>query len=212
MRPDAPSDAETGAGGSMTTRPPRSGGPTGRKPQAGKFSTSKFRGGKAQADGRARTGPRTSARDAAERAARNRFVPVHADNLGFIPEVGPICAGPETLESRLPLNAIHKELSAAGLPVEWSDDAGGYLCNAVFTLSLARGAEDFHPAMSGFIHVPPLRAQEGRFMAGGRSNLTLPQLVRAAERAIVTAAAAARRKRVARKLSGRISALMRVAR
>ena len=81
---------------------------------------------------------------------------MHADNLGFIPEVGPICAGPETLESRLPLNAIHKELSAAGLPVEWSDDAGGYLCNAVFTLSLARGAEDFHPAMSGFIHVPLL--------------------------------------------------------
>lgn len=72
MRPDAPSDAETGAGGSMTIRPPRSGGPTGRKPQASKSSASKFRGGKAQADGRARTGPRTSARDAAERAARNR--------------------------------------------------------------------------------------------------------------------------------------------
>jgi pyroglutamyl-peptidase len=91
-----------------------------------------------------------------ERVARNRFVPVHPDNLGFIPEVGPICAGPETLDSRLPLEAIHGKLSAAGLPVEWSDDAGGYLCNAVFTLSLARGAEDFHPAMSGFVHVPLL--------------------------------------------------------
>jgi 23S rRNA pseudouridine955/2504/2580 synthase len=46
----------------MTTRPPKSGGPKGRKPLAGK----------AQAGSRARTGPRTSARDAAERAARNR--------------------------------------------------------------------------------------------------------------------------------------------
>ncbi|MCJ2137136.1 RluA family pseudouridine synthase [Methylobacterium sp. J-026] len=46
----------------MTTRPPPRGGSKGRRPPAGKF----------QADGRARTGPRTSARDAAERAARNR--------------------------------------------------------------------------------------------------------------------------------------------
>ncbi|MBP1183284.1 RluA family pseudouridine synthase [Methylobacterium sp. PvR107] len=46
----------------MNTRPPRSGGPKGRKPQAGKV----------QSGGRARTGPRTSASDAAERAARNR--------------------------------------------------------------------------------------------------------------------------------------------
>ncbi|MDP4004035.1 RluA family pseudouridine synthase [Methylobacterium sp. NEAU K] len=46
----------------MTTRPPPRGGPKGRRPQPGKPSF----------DGRARTGPRTSARDAAERAARNR--------------------------------------------------------------------------------------------------------------------------------------------
>ncbi|MHB2207119.1 RluA family pseudouridine synthase [Methylobacterium sp. CM6257] len=51
----------------MTTRPPRSGGPKGRKPQAGKHQAGKF-----HAEGRASTGPRTSARDAAERAARNR--------------------------------------------------------------------------------------------------------------------------------------------
>ncbi|MCJ2122727.1 RluA family pseudouridine synthase [Methylobacterium sp. J-077] len=55
----------------MTTRPPPRGGPNGRKPGAGKFSSGKFSPGKFQSDGRARTGPRTSARDAAERAARN---------------------------------------------------------------------------------------------------------------------------------------------
>ncbi|SFL51751.1 RluA family pseudouridine synthase [Methylobacterium pseudosasicola] len=47
----------------MTTRPPPRGGPKGRKPPAGKFPLYSER---------ARTGPRTSARDAAERAARNR--------------------------------------------------------------------------------------------------------------------------------------------
>ena len=67
MRSDVPSEAETGPGGNMTTRPPKSGAPKGRKPQAGKFQAGKFK-----RDDRARTGPRTSARDAAERAARNR--------------------------------------------------------------------------------------------------------------------------------------------
>jgi len=47
----------------MTTRPPPRGGPKGRKPPSGKFQPY---------GDRARTGPRTSARDAAERAARNR--------------------------------------------------------------------------------------------------------------------------------------------
>lgn len=56
--------------------------------------------------------------------------------------------------SSLPLDAIHRALSADGIPAEWSDDAGGYLCNAVFTLSLARAAPGFSPRMSGFVHVP----------------------------------------------------------
>ena len=91
-----------------------------------------------------------------ERIARNCFVEPRADNLGFIPASGPICEGPDTLPSGLPLEAIHRALTASGFPAEWSDDAGGYLCNTVFTLSLARGAAGFEPTMSGFIHVPLL--------------------------------------------------------
>ena len=56
----------------MTTRPPKSGGPKGRRPQAGRPASGKHHAGKFHGEGRARTGPRTSARDAAERAARNR--------------------------------------------------------------------------------------------------------------------------------------------
>jgi pyroglutamyl-peptidase len=90
-----------------------------------------------------------------ERIARNSFAGARADNAGAVPEPSAICHGPETLPSGLPLDAIHDALVAAGLPVEWSDDAGAYLCNMVFTLSRAHACEGFTPAMSGFVHVPP---------------------------------------------------------
>jgi pyroglutamyl-peptidase len=90
-----------------------------------------------------------------ERVARNSFAGARADNAGVQPEASAICEGPETLPSTLPLAAIRERLEADGLPVEWSDDAGAYLCNMVFTLSRAHACEGFAPAMSGFVHVPP---------------------------------------------------------
>ena len=89
-----------------------------------------------------------------ERSARNRFTNAARDNAGFAPANGPICAGAETLQPTLPLAEIHDALTAAGLPVEWSDDAGGYLCNAAMTLSLGHACHGFRPALSGFVHVP----------------------------------------------------------
>lgn len=91
-----------------------------------------------------------------ERVARNRFAAVSADNDGVKPAVGPICAGPETFAPTLPLDVLHERLTAAGLPVEWSEDAGGYLCNTVFTLSAAGACDGFRPAITGFVHVPLL--------------------------------------------------------
>ena len=90
-----------------------------------------------------------------ERVARNSLAGARADNAGAVPELSTICEGPEMLASTLPLAAIRERLVAAGLPVEWSDDAGAYLCNMVFTLSRAHACEGFAPAMSGFVHVPP---------------------------------------------------------
>ncbi|MFI0843295.1 hypothetical protein [Mesorhizobium sp. IMUNJ 23232] len=89
-----------------------------------------------------------------ERLGRNAFANAKPDNSGFAPPDGPICEAPVVLSSRLPLQAIHDALTAEGLPVLWSDDAGGYLCNAVLTLSLAAACEGFSPRASGFIHVP----------------------------------------------------------
>lgn len=88
-----------------------------------------------------------------ERVARNRFAAARADNAGSCPPDGPICEAPELLPSRLPLEAIHAALTAEGLPVGWSDDAGGYLCNTVMALSLAGACEGFAPATTGFVHV-----------------------------------------------------------
>lgn len=91
-----------------------------------------------------------------ERIARNTNAKARPDNLGNMPAAAAICAGPETIAATLPLEAMERRLSAAGLPVEWSDDAGGYLCNTVFTLSAAHACDGLKPAMTGFIHVPPL--------------------------------------------------------
>ncbi|MEQ1955370.1 hypothetical protein [Mesorhizobium sp. CN2-181] len=93
-----------------------------------------------------------------ESLARNGFQNAKPDNSGFAPPDGPICAAPALLESRLPLHAIHDALKAENLPVSWSDDAGGYLCNVVMTLSLAGVCESFSPGISGFVHVPMVGA------------------------------------------------------
>jgi pyroglutamyl-peptidase len=107
-----------------------------------------------------------------ERVARNSFAGARADNAGALPKPAAICEGPETLASNLPLSAIHDALAAAGLPVEWSDDAGAYLCNMVFTLSRAHACKGFVPAISGFVHVPPtgegMPLSEAQLLAGAR--------------------------------------------
>jgi pyroglutamyl-peptidase len=107
-----------------------------------------------------------------ERVARNSFAGARADNAGALPKARAICNGPETLPSTLPLAAIHDALAAAGLPVEWSDDAGAYLCNMVFTLSRAHACDGFVPKISGFVHVPPTGEGEplgdAQLLAGAR--------------------------------------------
>ncbi len=91
-----------------------------------------------------------------ERTANNTNAQARPDNLGSLPSSKAICAGPETLASTLPLETIARRLGAASLPVEWSDDAGGYLCYTVFTLSAAHACNGLSPSMTGFIHVPSL--------------------------------------------------------
>jgi pyroglutamyl-peptidase len=95
-----------------------------------------------------------------ERVARNSNAAARPDQAGSMPSAERVCAGSDTFASTLPLGLIADRLRQGGLPVEWSDDAGGYLCNVVFTLSLAHACDGLRPAMAGFVHVPPLKEAE----------------------------------------------------
>jgi pyroglutamyl-peptidase len=92
-----------------------------------------------------------------ERQAHNSHRRARPDNLGLMPDGQTIFPGPEFLQSTLPLEQIADALTAAGLPVEWSQDAGGYLCDMVFALSCGHACAGFRPTMSGFIHIPAIQ-------------------------------------------------------
>ena len=89
-----------------------------------------------------------------ERLARNANATGRADNAGALPTPA-IFDGEDDLPATLPLDAIAARLEGEGLPVAWSDDAGGYLCNYTFYLACSPRFAAFAPAMAGFIHVPP---------------------------------------------------------
>lgn len=119
-----------------------------------------------------------------ERVARNSHAAARPDNAGRLPLGARICEGPDMLASTLPLQVIAENLASAGLPVEWSEDAGGYLCNTVFVLSRFGACAGFSPPMTGFIHVP---------LAGARDvPMSRAQLEAGARIAIAASAAASR--------------------
>lgn len=66
--------------------------------------------------------------------------------------------GPDAHRSTLPLERIHTALTTAGLPVEFSNHAGGYLCNYTGYRAAALVARGRGPRRSGFIHLPPVEA------------------------------------------------------
>ncbi|RLQ87298.1 pyroglutamyl-peptidase I [Notoacmeibacter ruber] len=97
-----------------------------------------------------------------ERLARNRCTVDIPDNAGISRTGELIVADGDDCTSTLPLEIMAEHLAGASLPVEWSDDAGGYLCNLVMFHALSdRVARDYHPEMAGFIHVPLLERMRG---------------------------------------------------
>ncbi len=94
-----------------------------------------------------------------ERLARNANATGRVDNAGALPAAS-IFEDEADLPSTLPLEAIAARLVARGLPVAWSDDAGGYLCNYTFHLACSPRFASYAPPMAGFVHVPPLRGSE----------------------------------------------------
>lgn len=91
-----------------------------------------------------------------ERTARNLDQSDQADNEGEV-RCGRTIAegGPASYASTLPLAEWAGRLDREGVPVEWSDDAGGYLCNHVFYAARHALARSLPDAVCGLVHVPP---------------------------------------------------------
>lgn len=79
-----------------------------------------------------------------------------ADATGAMP-LAPLLSrsGPGDLEATIPTRDIERRLSALGLPAHLSDDAGGYLCNAILYHSLLAACGPGNARLTGFIHIPP---------------------------------------------------------
>ena len=92
-----------------------------------------------------------------ESTARNEMNARIPDNAGYRPEHVPVVkGGPRELYSTLPLEAILRVLNDRDIPCEISDDAGTYVCNALF-YGMLNHLDGKIPA--GFIHVPYIREQ-----------------------------------------------------
>lgn len=133
-----------------------------------------------------------------ERFARNECCD-SPDNAGFC-RGGVIDASGEAeqaLPSSLPSEEIHRELEKKSIPVCWSDNAGGYLCNYTFYLSAMILAKEYERAgtsegidnsrgtrrIVGFVHVPPEldSTATGRGWLSSSNSMDLGKMKEAAE-------------------------------
>jgi len=82
---------------------------------------------------------------------------------------------PEVLETSLPVGKIVARLQGRGLPARASDDAGGYICNMTYFLTLALGLRGLSTPVALFVHIPPFEAgalTPGQLLAGARAVIS----------------------------------------
>jgi pyroglutamyl-peptidase len=90
-----------------------------------------------------------------ERVAVNRDAARIPDNAGDQPTDRPIAPdGPPTYASTLPLDALATALDARGIPWQFSDSAGTFVCNHAFYSAADEVARRGLPTRCGFVHVP----------------------------------------------------------
>lgn len=112
-----------------------------------------------------------------ETLARNRDLGSAADRVGEV-RAGPIERdGPAIYQSTLPLRRLERYLRRESFPVEYSGDAGGYVCNHCFYVARHLAEAQGAPRLCGFIHLPNVVADVG-------TSLT-PERLAAAIRVVV---------------------------
>ena len=138
-----------------------------------------------------------------ERIAANECRP-SPDASGALPPSASILAGGPTRRSTLPMGTLRTKLEAAGLPLELSRDAGGYLCNYTFYLARSGMVAGYAPAMAGFVHVPYLDSQIerlGPLASVGLVGMTREQLLAGARIIVETCVDALEARLAAKNLS-----------
>jgi len=96
-----------------------------------------------------------------ERFARNRDHSETADNDGESRlDRAIVRAAPEVYASTLPLERCAVAVRRRGVPVEFSESAGGFLCNHVFFRARHRLELTNQQIPCGFLHVPATRPGE----------------------------------------------------
>jgi len=97
---------------------------------------------------------------ALERIAVNIDDTTKADNAGNT-RSGTLIAGdgPAAYWTTLPVNEMYDSLQKAGIPVQFSNHAGAYLCNHLFYYGLYTAEKLGLAAATGFVHVPPFPGQ-----------------------------------------------------
>ena len=90
-----------------------------------------------------------------ELAARNRDGCEAPDNAGQSRDYASIDAmGPALYAGTLPYHRLGRTLTALGIPHEYSDDAGDFVCNHVFYRARREIERSGLAALCGFIHFP----------------------------------------------------------
>ncbi len=80
--------------------------------------------------------------------------------------------GPDTLATTLPAGRIAGRLRRLGLPAQRSHDAGDYICNMTYFLTLARGLHGLTTPDALFVHIPPVESgalTQDQLLAGARA-------------------------------------------
>lgn len=78
-----------------------------------------------------------------------------ADAIGTMPPDSVVVrGGPEIMASRFPAQQVKERLLALKVPAVLSEDAGGYLCNAILYRSLIYAEQISSPEAVGFLHIP----------------------------------------------------------
>ena len=114
-----------------------------------------------------------------ERIAINLMDARITDNEGNLPTEQPIVpGGPDGLFSTVPVSAMAKAITEAGIPGAVSLSAGSFVCNDTLYRLLHRYAGS--TVRVGFIHVPYLPRQA----AEGVPSMALEEIIRALEAAI----------------------------